>query len=580
MKKILFFLLFGLVAFNTQAAQPYFENDKLSLDIGLTMNNQMLACFNLKDGWHISYQNAGDAGVPTSFEFENMSADLLNQSAPEKFLYEDIITQYGYGKAACYLFAYSDISDNAAIRISWTACKDYCEPEEVEVLFSKLLEISPQNYQQALLTFPLPFKEKVFISQSGQDLILTTKAQLPDDTYFIPTQHVFNADAEQILRFEHGKSLLNIRTDGIDAIPQSGLFISQNGSYTFDITPKKPNLIFILLTAFCAGLLLNLMPCVFPVLSLKAIQMVNDSRFKKGSYFRALFYTLGVVASFLLIAGILYILKSTGAALGWGFQLQSPAFVVFMMILFGIILLQSLELIHFHLPFGAKIHKVSSLNSFLTGFFAVLIASPCTGPFMGAAVGYALFERAAVYFPVFLFLSLGYALPFAALEMFPFIVKKLLPKPGRWMRRVKYILSVPIVLTLIWLLWVLCYQIFDHTHTDAWSPYREDDIEAAIAQGDPVFIDFSAKWCLTCLVNEHTVLNSDEFLEFARRNDIKLFKADWTNKDSHIFEALKKYGRSSIPLYVFYAKDTPQYVILPTILTTDNVTSVISQTKN
>ena len=130
MKKILFFLLFGLVAFNAQAAQPYFENDKLSLDIGLTMNNQLLACFNIKDGWHISYQNAGDAGVPTSFEFENMSADLLNQSAPEKFLYEDIITQYGYGKAACYLFAYSDSSDNAAISISWTACKDYCEPED------------------------------------------------------------------------------------------------------------------------------------------------------------------------------------------------------------------------------------------------------------------------------------------------------------------------------------------------------------------------------------------------------------------------------------------------------------------
>ena len=569
-------LLLLLCSFNLKAANSYFDNDKLSLQLSFNEGSKFLACFTLKDGWHISYQNPGDAGVPTSFGFEGVNARLLNQSVPQTFLYQDILTQYAYENFGCYLFELSNITNAAKVHISWTACQDYCEPEETQIAFKDITERPDENlYQKAFKTFPLSLDKKVFALKKGDTLILTTDFKLDEDAYFVPKENVFNADAEQILTFSKNKSVLKIITDGFEDLPREGLFVFKDRAYEFDILPQKPNLFWILLTAFLAGILLNLMPCVFPVLSLKAIQMVNDTRLKKGRFLKALFYVFGVVLSFLSIAGVLYLLKSTGAALGWGFQLQSPIFVGLMLILFVVIFLQSLEIVHFRLPFGAKIHKVSGLNSFMTGFFAVLIASPCTGPFMGAALGYALFESAEIYFPVFLALSLGYALPFAMLEMFPFVMKKIMPKPGKWMKRIKYVLSLPIALTVLWLGWVLSHQILEKKEADIWLDYDENELFQSLEKGEAVFIDFTAKWCLTCLLNEQTVLNSSEFIDFAKQNNIKLIKADWTNKNEKVFKALKKYKRSSIPLYVYYPAYSSEYIILPTLLTTDSLLSVL-----
>ena len=570
------FTLFCLESFCAKAGQPFFENDKLSLSAFAKENGEktrFLICFTLKDGWHISYQNPGDAGVATKFDFTNTQAILLNQSAPQKFLFEDIITQYGYGDKACYLFELSDIKPDAKVNVSWTACNDYCEPEEVQIpLNVASFDFEETVFTSAETTFPRRLREKVIVLQKGDYLILSTKANLEDDTYFISTEaDVFNADAPQILKKDGHQSVLKIKTDYLNKLPLNGLFISKSKAYQFEILSKKPNLLWVLFIAFCAGMLLNLMPCVFPVLSFKAIQMARDLRYKKGRLARAFFYTLGVVSSFLSVAGILYLLKSTGAALGWGFQLQSPVFVSAMLILFVLILLQSLEIFKIKLPFLDKMHRASTLNSFLTGFFAVLIASPCTGPFMGAAIGYALFESAEIYFPVFFALSLGYALPFALLEVFPAVIRKIMPKPGRWMRYVKYGLSLPIALTVLWLGWVLYHQLNFKPQKDLWLPYSQESVDAALSNGQAVFIDFTAKWCLTCLLNEQTVLSSQNFSDAVKTQNIKLFKADWTMRDETIFSALKTYGRSSVPLYVFYPQNSENYVILPTLLTSEKL---------
>ena len=329
--------------------------------------------------------------------------------------------------------------------------------------------------------------------------------------------------------------------------------------------------IYILLLAFLGGLILNFMPCVFPILSLKAVSLTKSTteskHFKNG-----ILYLAGVLCCFALIAALLYLLRYGGYEVGWGFQLQSPIFVGIMLALFGILGLMMLDVIKWrdNSPILNLMNRLSGINSFLTGFFAVLIASPCTGPFMGAAIGYALLQPQAHYFAIFLSLGLGYALPFTLLEIFPNILKHILPKSGHWTTVLKKILALPILLTAVWLGWILYHQLktADTAPVNSvWMPYNHEQAQQLIADGKPVFIDFTAKWCITCLMNEKTSLDTENFETLARRHNINLFKADWTNRNEQIGTVIKQYGRSGVPLYVYYPPHKQNLVILPQILT-------------
>lgn len=212
-------------------------------------------------------------------------------------------------------------------------------------------------------------------------------------------------------------------------------------------------MLYYLITAFIAGLILNLMPCVLPVLSLKALYLVQNRR--HASPFSALAYVAGVVSSFMLLAGILFFLRELGSGLGWGFQLQSPVFNAVLLLLFFLIFLNLTDRLPLPDSCADTLSRLAGKQSFLTGFFAVVIACPCTGPFMGAAIGYAVAKPALIYFGIFLALSLGYALPYALIEMFPGFFLKYIPKPGHWMITMKRILALPILLTCFWLGWVI-----------------------------------------------------------------------------------------------------------------------------
>ncbi|MBO7605248.1 MAG: thioredoxin family protein, partial [Elusimicrobiaceae bacterium] len=527
-----------------------------------------------KDGWHILYQNPGDAGMPVAFEFSRAKAQLVDVSVPEKFVYDDIITQYGFAGKAYYYFKLKNVLPAPQVHISWTACRDYCEPEEA--YFGLVNQTTPSfeaYYEEAKKTFPKVLPEPIYAKAKSKALVLAGKNALPAGVkYFIAQERgIFDASAPQ--KMEKGKLVIDTQVRA--QIPSGGLLITDNGGYKVSVLPQKPDMLFLLLLAFIGGVILNLMPCVFPVLSLKAIQLAKNSRQKKGRAKRAGLYVLGVLSSFLCVAGLLYVFKQSGAALGWGFQLQSSAFVFAMIVVFVLILLYLFNILKMKTDYSDKLLKVSGANAFLTGFFAVLIASPCTGPFMGAAMGFAMFESAAVYFPVFAALGLGYALPFALLEMYPKVLKNILPKPGVWMVRLKYILSIPIILTVIWLSWVFYHQLWQKYHADVWMPYSKAKVEAALENKEAVFIDFTAKWCLSCLLNEKTTLEDEDFLKAAKEGHIHLFKADWTNQSREIFEALKSYQRSSVPLYVFYPAGSETYRILPQILTPDIVLSEI-----
>ena len=403
-------------------------------------------------------------------------------------------------------------------------------------------------------------------------------------------------------------------------------------------------LMFMLGLAFVGGLILNLMPCVLPVLSLKIFDFVKragESRWKIFSH--GLVFTAGVLVSFWLLAGLLLILRNGGSQLGWGFQLQSPAFLMLLCTLFFFFSLNLFGVFEFGTVFtriGGTGTQSGWLGSFMAGVTATVVATPCTAPFMGSAMGYAFTQPAYFAMLVFTALGLGMAAPYLILSGFPALMK-FLPKPGEWMEHLKQFMGFPLLATAIWLAWVLGKQagvdalvsllfilllaglsawilgkwtplhrttpvrivagmlalavfvpafLFVLLHLDQirdarpqtpgaaakgtasaqglqWEPFSEARVMDLVSQGKPVFVDFTADWCLSCKVNEKVAFSSSEVTQKFLDLKMALLKADWTLRDETIAKALEKYGRNSIPLYVLYSGNgMDDYVILPEVL--------------
>lgn len=600
----------------SSAAYVHWQNDKVGINIYTKYSavnhqdqtQQILVDFKLFNGWHISWDNPGDAGTPTEFSW-NTSPDIsvvkTDSSVPEKFIFGGIVSQYGYGKQAFYLFDVNtsngfNSTENLGLKITWVACKDICEPEEADFVLSlpettKNAEINSswnEAYAKAKKTFPIPVSDPAFAENRDYVVkMLFPKLHFDINTtpvYFIPEQRgIFSAASSQS-QYSGQNNQLELVVDAEDEyfIPKSGILVYGKQAFKYHILPLSvyennvnTSLGYILLLAFVGGLLLNLMPCVFPILSLKALSLMHNAT-KQHHLQNAIMYVSGVLSCFSLVAGLLYFLRSQGANIGWGFQLQSSWFVAAMLCLFLFISCMMLGIVRISPKLLNKINHLSELNSFFTGFFAVLIASPCTGPFMGLAIGYTLFQPIETYFPIFLSLGLGYALPFALIELSPQAIKKCLPKPGKWMDVIHKVLALPIILTSIWLMWVLYHQ----THNEAsaisvdnmWKPYNQAQVQNLINNHQPVFIDFTAKWCLTCLLNEKTTLNTEKFYTFAQKNNISLFKVDWTTRDENVTTLLKQYGRNGVPLYVFYSGNNNDFIILPQLLTFDTLKDRLS----
>jgi thiol:disulfide interchange protein DsbD len=377
-----------------------------------------------------------------------------------------------------------------------------------------------------------------------------------------------------------------------------------------------------LIGAFLGGLVLNLMPCVFPIISLKALSIAKTAHGERSEIRRAAWaYTAGVLVSFALFAALIIALKAGGASVGWGFQLQSPWLVGFLSLLLfaiGLNLLGVFELSGRLQNMGAgSVNKSGPASSFLTGVLAVIVATPCTAPFMAGAVGLALASSAGVTLAVFLALGLGFALPFFLVGYLPGLLSKL-PKPGAWMERFKQFLAFPMFAAAIWLAWVLSLQTgADGTLTlliaslalsfglwliktrkplvkilgaiailfacllpfklsasgetadlrsRAWSAQA---VASARAEGRPVFVDFTAAWCVTCKVNESLVLKTRKTEKLFARTNTEFLIADWTNKDDVIAAELKRFGRAGVPLYLAYKPGAKEPEVLPQVLTHD-----------
>lgn len=561
------------------------QYEKISNEIS---NFDILAKVEIKKGWHLYWKNPGDTGEAVKPEYyvpDFLKVSSYEQSAPIKEKFEDIITSYIHKDFLYFKHSFNitePIADNDFeffATLKYSACKEECIPGEIRVNInlsqSKYTHNNDLYYKEldkAKHTFPQQISSTGYVENDMLYLKFNEQNLLHCNNITFISNHPKNnilATLPETVGFNKDK-LLQIKFDEIP-INYDGIILCDNNAYKItpdifnNIVQNNKSIFYFIIIAFIAGLILNLMPCVLPILSLKALYILKH---QKSSVSSALLYLFGVIASFILLSAILFYLRSKGEELGWGFQLQSPSFNIFLLIFFFVIFLLMSDIIMIPDRWTDYLSKISKNQSFLTGFFAVIIACPCTGPFMGAAIGYAISQPAIIYFSIFIFLAIGYALPYVLIELFPNIFISFLPKPGRWMITLKHFFAIPIALTCFWLGWVIFNQLSLKPYHDIyWEKYSAESVNEAIKNEQPVFINFTAKWCLVCLLNDKTSLATKEFNRLVRDKKLRLFKADWTKRDKEIKDALALYGRNSIPLYVYYSKGSKSPTILPQILT-------------
>ena len=354
------------------------------------------------------------------------------------------------------------------------------------------------------------------------------------------------------------------------------------------------------------------------MLSIKVLSLTSAHLGEHSKHLHGMVYTAGIVISFVAIAALLLVFREAGEAVGWGFQLQSPVFVsllAYLLFAAGLSFSGLLEVGARWMNIGQSAATGTSLRaSFMTGVLATVVASPCSAPFMGTALGFALTQAPIISLLVFAVLGIGMALPFVLLSWIPGLLEKL-PAPGPWMQSFRQFLAFPLYASAIWLLWVLGRQTsIDQVALVAigmlllafaawlggggakrwkqvialvvtvaalsiaitpskaveetlWEPYSRVRLDALRSEGRPVFVNLTAAWCITCLANEKLALSSANFAETLQANNIVYLKGDWTNRNSEITALLKEYGRSGVPLYLYYSPGSTSAQILPQLLT-------------
>jgi len=658
-------------------------------------------------GWHTYWSNPGDSGEPTQITWslpEGFEAGAIEWPHPARLPFGPLVN-FGYKGEVVYpiqMTAPAGLQPGSEVtlraNVYWLVCEDVCIPEEVDLALT--LPVSPGSAgtdergaaliseARANLPKPAPWSA-TFQVENGSFALALPAPELSEgiaagritDVVFFPDQAgvIKNAEPQSVRYGPDGVSLtvpsgFAFDTGGENYQALSGLVVlterldgqTYERALTFDIargavpsgmtanalTPSSGGFEIgvaqALLFALLGGLILNLMPCVFPVLFMKALAFVQHARSDAGLVrLNGIVFTLGILVSFAAVAGILIALRAGGAQIGWGFQLQDPlvnAVLIYVLFLVGLNLSGVFQIGGSVMGVGQGLAGREGLTgSFFTGVLATVVATPCTAPFMGAALGFALTQPILIGLAIFLALGLGMALPWLLLSFFPALLR-LLPKPGAWMERFKQLLAFPVYGTVVWLVWVLAQQTGTfgiavilsgivlvafaawiwgalqespsggrtwkavglvaglaalagvvwtgwslnaaapvsasasggggaELAYEAWSPER---VEALRAEGTPIFVNFTAAWCVTCLVNERTVFTRPAIKERFEAAGVVYLKADWTNRDPRITQALERFGRAGVPLYLAYVPgEEPQ--ILPQVLREQDILAAFEE---
>ena len=653
-------------------------------------------------GWHIYWINAGDAGKAASLKWQLPDGFEVGELAfpSPNFVPFGPLMSYGYDEETlliAHVRAPEVVEDSVPLIADahWLICDDnICIPERAQVELSLPRGDGTVNadwrsdFAAARAKHPISVPWRASYTSNDEkvvfDLQVPVDFSLDGDVWLFPVAEKFiDHAAPQVFRVSSGllrvETLAGPRHERYDSTPlvlklfgtdaigghdqafwMDATRVNQLGGIEFSSTferipgtttthadagePETSNLIAFLqnlLFAFLGGLILNAMPCVLPILSLKALSVVELSNSSASSArVSGLVYTLGVLFCFCVLAIVMFALRGAGEAVGWAFHLQSPTILVLLtllMVAVGLNFSGVYELRGSFANIGGILDKVSrgKGEEFFTGVLAVIVASPCTVPFMGAALGYALVQPVVAALGIFLGLALGFALPYLAISFVP-AAKKIMPRPGAWMETMRRVMAFPMYATAIWLMWILGGQLGTDAlamllvaaitlgfvlwtftrarETNLWrwrvssivglfallaaanvarddgsvaSPqtastayaqeaeWSVDAVETLLAENKPVFAYFTADWCITCKYNERVALRSKRVLDFFEREGIRVLVADWTSEDPAITAELERHGRAGVPLYLFYgvggSMDTP--TILPEILTPDLVIS-------
>jgi DsbC/DsbD-like thiol-disulfide interchange protein/cytochrome c biogenesis protein CcdA len=637
--------------------------------------------FDLEQGWHVYWTNAGDSGEPPTVKWTlptGVTVGPLQFPVPKRLPLGPLM-DFGYETqvlfpAELHTHAGGATSVPIAADVSWLVCRQACIPGKAHLTMTLPVgdggaSAATPLFQKTFAAMPkvLPARAKAIFSQvpNGFQLAVLTGRRIAGAQFFPADQSLIANAAPQPVIPRGDGAVIGLKQDenltkapqtlnGIVVLADGTSYIVRAGRGTIPPPPlsvsESAGLVRYIGFALIGGLLLNLMPCVFPVLFIKALALVRSSTAERRMMrVHGLAYTVGILVSFWIVVAVLLGLRAGGRQLGWGFQFQSPVFVAMIALLLfflGLSLAGMFEIGLSVTSAGSSLaNKHGLAGSFFTGVLAMVVATPCAAPFLGAAIGFALVKPAAVAFAVFTALGVGLALPYLLLALQP-AWTRLLPKPGAWMELLKQATAVPIFGTVIWLVWVFA-QLAGATaliglltaflllgiagwvlgrwparlpatatavailvlaiaapvyavrtfpasesvaarasgakvdHTRAWQPFTPDVVAQYQAQGRPVFVDFTADWCLSCQVNERVVLERPEVLNKLQDGKIALVRADWTRHDEDIARALATLGRSSVPTYALYP-GTPGAParVLPEVLTTKTVLDALKELPN
>ena len=595
-------------------------------------------------GWHTYWINPGDSGGPPNFQSNQIKGWKINENlwpGPQTIEYPPLMT-YGYENEVVFPFKLeiADLENKEAdINIKFLVCDDICVPEEANlklILKNKILNIEERPDELKKWTKLVPVRGPPDLKASIQNNQIKISADLIDRvSYFFPyDDQVTDFSAKQnfsnsTLSFAALDSF-NGKVNGIIST-ESGFFeIDEQASLQKSVQQSGISLLTAIIFALIGGLILNLMPCVLPVIALKALSLVKNANESRSSVtMNASAYVFGVILTFMIIASLLISFKNAGELIGWGYQLQSPFIVTLLCLLIfsiGLILVANIDIF----SSAGKLERFNKgsglVNSFLTGTLSVIVASPCTAPFMGAALGFALIQPDIYSYLVFLSLAVGFALPYFLIAIFPSLVN-FLPKPGQWMESLKQLFGFMMFGAAIWLLWVLANQVdansllivmvglflsgfilwlqkinFKHliktalilvfvygyslgnwdfkenvgtkdNDSVAWSLEKEIDLRD---DNKSYFINFTAAWCITCQVNE-AVAFTDNVMEVFDNKDITYLKADWTNRNATIAKELEKYNRSGLPVYIYWNKNLDEPMVLNELLTEGYLMEIVNE---
>jgi len=648
--------------------------------------------------WHTYWKNPGDSGLPTTLTWTLPAGVTVSDIAwptPQRLPIGPLMN-YGFEGTLLLPVAvsvpagFSASSLDVKLRAEWLVCKDVCIPEGGDFVLKLPVAAAIAGHQllfeQTQKRQPTSLTGTTAAAEVKDDVLVVSVAGLPAAwagkklAFFPETGGVINNAAADAGQWQAGVWRTRIpldpqRSAGPDELPT--VLVAEGeaagGLVSVKVTTPWPPLAqapaplptlgdatvipsaagsaapmafgLALVLALLGGALLNLMPCVFPVLSLKVLGFANHANDRRQLLAGGLAYTAGVVVSFVALAGLLLALRAGGEQLGWGFQLQSPAVVAVLAALFTLIALNLAGVFEIASILPSAVASARArhplVDSALTGVLAVAVASPCTAPFMGASLGLALTLPVAQGLLIFAVLGLGMALPYLAASAWPALARAL-PRPGVWMAHFKTVMAFPMLATVVWLVWVLGQQVgidgaaallavllalsfvawalgspalgrkarngfglasvaflvaalawaapalrsdavaaassTTAAVADTWQPWSTERVAQAQAEGRPVFVDFTAAWCVTCQFNKRGTLADAEVVADFQAKRVLLLRADWTRRDPAITAELARFGRSGVPVYLVYTPGRAGPKMLSEILSVSEVRSALAGT--